>query len=99
MPANEIEIVEAEHEGVKMDFLVVPCACCAGRTAAVAGVECIRMELGEPDQSGRRSPRPIRGSEFAIDCEFVLAAIGQGTRVQELLDGRVPKLSCPLASR
>ncbi len=90
MPANEMEIVEAEHEGVKMDFLVAPVRVLRGEDGRVAGVECIRMELGEPDQSGRRSPKPIRGSEFRIDCEFVLAAIGQGTRVQELLDGRVP---------
>ena len=90
MPANEMEIVEAEHEGVKMDFLVAPVRVLRGEDGRVAGMECIRMELGEPDQSGRRSPKPIRGSEFRIDCEFVLAAIGQGTRVQELLDGRVP---------
>ena len=90
MPANEMEIVEAEHEGVKMDFLVAPVRVLRGEDGRVAGVECIRMELGEPDQSGRRSPKPIRGSEFRVDCEFVLAAIGQSTRVQELLDGRVP---------
>jgi formate dehydrogenase major subunit len=90
MPANDVEIVEAEHEGVKLDFLVAPVRVLRGENGRVAGVECVRMELGEPDQSGRRSPRPIRGSEFRIDCDFVLAAIGQGTRVQELLDGRVP---------
>ena len=90
MPANETEIVEAEHEGVKMDFLVAPVRVLRGENGRVAGVECIRMDLGEPDQSGRRSPRPIRGSGFRIDCEFVIAAIGQGTRVQELVDGRVP---------
>ncbi|HQR29174.1 MAG TPA: FAD-dependent oxidoreductase [Anaeromyxobacteraceae bacterium] len=90
MPANETEIAEAEHEGVKMDFLAAPVRVLRGEDGRVAGVECIRMELGEPDQSGRRSPRPVRGSEFRIDCDFVLAAIGQSTRVQELVDGRVP---------
>ncbi|MFN7987224.1 MAG: FAD-dependent oxidoreductase [Thermoanaerobaculia bacterium] len=90
MPANEMEIVEAEHEGVKMDFLVAPVRVLRGGDGRVAGMECIRMELGEPDQSGRRSPKPVRGSEFRVDCDFVLAAIGQSTRVQELLDGRVP---------
>ncbi len=90
MPANETEIEEAEHEGVKMDFLAAPVRVLRGENGRVAGVECIRMELGEPDQSGRRSPRPVRGSEFRVDCDFVLAAIGQGTRVKELLDGRVP---------
>jgi formate dehydrogenase major subunit len=90
MPANETEIAEAEHEGVKMDFLVAPVRVLRGENGRVAGMECIRMELGEPDQSGRRSPRPVRGSEFLVDCDFVLAAIGQATRVQELVDGRVP---------
>ena len=90
MPASEMEIVEAEHEGVKMDFLVAPVRVLRGENGRVAGVECIRMELGEPDQSGRRSPKPVRGSEFRIDCDFVLAAIGQATRVSELVDGRVP---------
>jgi formate dehydrogenase major subunit len=90
MPANEIEVMEAEHEGVKMDFLVAPVRVLRGENGRVSGVECIRMELGEPDQGGRRSPRPLRGSEFRIDGDFVLAAIGQGTRVSELVDGRVP---------
>ncbi len=90
MPASEMEIVEAEHEGVKMDFLVAPVRVLRGENGRVAGVECIRMELGEPDQSGRRSPKPVRGSEFRIDCDFVLAAIGQATRLSELVDGRVP---------
>ena len=56
----------------------------------VSGLECVRMELGEPDASGRRSPRPIRGSEFVIPCDHVIAAIGQGTKVQELLRSRLP---------
>ncbi len=88
MPANPMEIEEAEHEGVKIDFLVAPQKVVekGGRAAAV---ECIRMELGEPDASGRRSPKPIRGSEFQIPCDFVIAAIGQNTTVSNLLDGRV----------
>ncbi|MCG3190912.1 MAG: Nitrate reductase [Thermoanaerobaculia bacterium] len=90
MPANEMEIVEAEHEGVKLDFLVAPVRVVRGEDGRVNGIECIRMELGEPDQSGRRSPKPIRGSEFRLECDFVLAAIGQNTRLQELVDGRVP---------
>ena len=67
MPASETEIVEAEREGVKLDFLVAPVRVLRGGDGRVAGVECIRMELGEPDQSGRRSPRPLRGSEFRLD--------------------------------
>ncbi|HVP40229.1 MAG TPA: FAD-dependent oxidoreductase [Candidatus Saccharimonadales bacterium] len=89
MPANEMEIVEAEHEGVHLDLLVAPVRVIA-HEGRVTALECIRMELGEPDSSGRRSPRPIRGSEFVVDCDFVIAAIGQNTRLQELVDGRVP---------
>ncbi|MBM3288255.1 MAG: hypothetical protein FJY88_13050, partial [Candidatus Eisenbacteria bacterium] len=88
MPANEMEIVEAEHEGIQMDFLVAPVRVIAS-DGRLASLECIRMELGEPDASGRRSPRPVRGSEFKIDCDFVIAAIGQNTKVEELVDGRV----------
>lgn len=90
MPANDVEIEEAEREGVRIDYLAAPVKVLRGAKGRVAGLECIRMELGEPDQSGRRSPKPLRGSEFRLDCDFVLAAIGQGTRVKELLDGRVP---------
>lgn len=89
MPANEMEIVEADHEGVKMDFLVAPTRVIQSGDRAT-GVECLRMELGEPDASGRRSPKPVRGSEFVVPCDFVIAAIGQNTKVQELLGGRVP---------
>lgn len=90
MPANAAEIAEAEQEGVRVELLVAPSRVLRSEGGRVAGLECIRMELGEPDASGRRSPRPLRGSEFRVDCDVVLAAIGQGTRVKELVDGRVP---------
>ena len=89
MPANAMEIDEAEHEGVKIDLLVAPVRVIADQ-GRVTSLECLRMELGEPDASGRRSPKPVRGSEFVVDADFILAAIGQNTKVQELLDGRVP---------
>jgi formate dehydrogenase major subunit len=89
MPANEMEIVEAEHEGIKMEFLVAPSRVITDR-GRVTALECIRMELGEPDASGRRSPKPVRGSEFVTDCDFVIAAIGQGTKLKELTEGRIP---------
>ncbi len=88
MPANEAEIHDAEQEGVKTEFLVAPTRVVTA-DGKVGGLECLRMELGEPDASGRRSPKPIRGSEFVVDCDFILSAIGQATRVPELLDGRV----------
>jgi formate dehydrogenase major subunit len=89
MPANAMEIDEAEHEGVHIDLLVAPVRVIA-ENGRVTGLECLRMELGEPDASGRRSPKPIRGSEFVVACDFILAAIGQNTKIQELVDGRVP---------
>ena len=94
MPANAPEIVEAEHEGVQMEFLVAPVRVLR-RDGTLAGLECIRMELGDPDASGRRSPRPIRGSEFTVACDVVIAAIGQGTRAPDLLSGRVPAFLPP----
>jgi heterodisulfide reductase subunit A len=76
MPASEEEIVEAEHEGIKIDYLAAPVKV-LGRAGRVIGVECTRMELGAPDQSGRRRPIPIAGSEFVIDVDSVISAISQ----------------------
>lgn len=89
MPANEMEIVEAEHEGVQMDLLVAPVRV-VKEGGRVKALECLRMELGEPDASGRRSPKPIKGSEFLVECDWVIAAIGQNTEVKKLLDGHIP---------
>jgi formate dehydrogenase major subunit len=89
MPANAMEIEEAEREGVKIELLVAPTKVIK-KDGRIAGLECIRMELGEPDASGRRSPKPIRGSEFQVPCDFTIAAIGQNTTVADLLDGSVP---------
>jgi formate dehydrogenase major subunit len=88
MPANAQEIEEAEHEGCRFDLLVAPQKVIA-KDGRVAGLGCLRMELGDPDASGRRSPRPIKGSEFEIPGDFVIAAIGQNATVAELLDGKV----------
>lgn len=76
MPANPVEIVEAEEEGVIFNYLTNPVSLCAGEK--VESMECIRMELGEPDASGRRRPIAIEGSEFTIDVDTVIMAIGQG---------------------
>ncbi|MBM4394287.1 MAG: FAD-dependent oxidoreductase [Deltaproteobacteria bacterium] len=88
MPANATEIHDAEQEGVRFDFLVAPTRVVTANDR-VTGLECLRMELGDPDASGRRSPKPVKGSEFVMPCDFILSAIGQATRVTELLDGRV----------
>jgi formate dehydrogenase beta subunit len=76
MPADRQEIEEAREEGVCFHFLVAPVRIVA-KNGRVAGVECLRMELGEPDASGRRRPVPIEGSEFVIDCDAVIPAVGQ----------------------
>ena len=83
MPANPVEIEEAEREGVKLEYLVAPTQVIADQGRLVA-LECQRMELGAPDASGRRSPKPVKGSEFQIPCDFVIAAIGQGTTLRQL---------------
>jgi formate dehydrogenase major subunit len=94
MPAHAMEIHEAEAEGVKIELLVAPTKVRSNNGRA-SGMECIRMELGEPDASGRRRPIPKRGSEFNIDCDYIFAAIGQSTKLDELLGGRIPDFLPP----
>jgi len=76
MPAEESEIEEAEKEGVKINFLAAPTKVLT-RDSKLTGIECIRMELGEPDASGRRRPTPVKGSEFTMEVDNVIIAIGQ----------------------
>jgi formate dehydrogenase major subunit len=85
MPASEWEIEEAEEEGVELVFLAAPTRV-LGENGRVTGLECVRMELGEPDASGRRSPVPIKGSEYVLDVDTVIAAIGQRPDVAPLKD-------------
>jgi formate dehydrogenase beta subunit len=76
MPADRVEIHDAEEEGVKFHYLCNPVRIIE-REGKVVGVECIRMELGEPDESGRRRPVPVKGSEFLIETDILIPAIGQ----------------------
>ncbi len=76
MPARLEEIHHAEEEGVIFQFLTLPVRY-LGEQGWVKEVECIKMELGEPDASGRRRPIPIKGSEFRIPVDTVVVAIGQ----------------------
>ena len=76
MPANVEEIEEAEEEGVKFMYLTNPTKI-VGKDGKVVGIELIKMQLGEPDESGRRRPVPIEGSEFFLECDIVVPAIGQ----------------------
>ncbi|MBE9477833.1 MAG: FAD-dependent oxidoreductase [Chloroflexi bacterium] len=76
MPASAEEIEQAEEEGIHFQFLTAPVKAGA-RDGKVASMECIKMALGEPDSSGRRRPEPIAGSEFTMEVDNIIAAIGQ----------------------
>ena len=76
MPANKAEIAAAEEEGITFHLLANP-TCILEDGGSVSGMECIRMELGEPDESGRRRPVPMDGSEFILNADTVIPAIGQ----------------------
>ena len=78
MPARIEEIHHAEEEGVIFNTLCNPISVVGNSEGWVTGIECIRMQLGEPDNSGRRRPVEIPGSEFVIDTDVVVMAIGQG---------------------
>jgi len=77
-PARIEEIHHAEEEGIKFHFLTTPIRYIDDGTGHVKAMECLRMELGEPDSSGRRRPIPIKGSEFIMEVDTVLVAIGAG---------------------
>lgn len=76
MPASTEEIEAAEHEGVKIEYLVAPVEVLTNQ-GKVVGLRCVRMRLGEPDTSGRRRPIPIEGSEFNVELDMIIPAIGQ----------------------
>lgn len=93
MPANEVEIVAAGHEGIEFVFLAAPSKVVGDEESKVKGLEYLKMELGEPDASGRRRPVPVEGSETVLDVDMIVSAIGQkpdlsfkkeGTRLDEL---------------
>ncbi|MDK2834531.1 MAG: glutamate synthase small chain [Methanolobus sp.] len=76
LPARKEEVENAKEEGIVFRLLTNPVRILQGDNMTVKGVECIRMELGEPDESGRRSPVPKAGSEHVIDADIVIIAIG-----------------------
>jgi len=76
MPARAEEVKHAEEEGIVFELLTNPVRILGTDDGWVKACECIRMELGEPDASGRRRPVPIEGSQFIIDCDVVIEAIG-----------------------
>jgi len=90
MPARVEEVHHAEHEGVDFQLLVAPLEVIGDEKRWVTGLKCNRMELGEPDASGRRKPQVIPGSEFVLDCDTVVVAIG--TKANPLLTATCPEL-------
>jgi len=86
MPANPIEIHESKLEGVEYLFLTLPKKINKNERGEVQSVTCIKMELGEPDASGRRRPVPVEGSEFELKVDYIMAAIGQKTDVDFIND-------------
>ncbi len=86
MPADVWEIDGADEEGVQFEFLVLPKKIVVDENRQVTGVECLRMELGEPDDSGRRRPQPIEGSEFIVECDTLIPAIGQDPDLSFITD-------------
>ncbi len=78
MPARHEELEHAEEEGVNFQLLTNPIEIIGDENGVVKGMKCLRYELGEPDASGRRSPVAIPGSEFVLDVDTVVVAIGQG---------------------
>jgi formate dehydrogenase major subunit len=81
MPANPIEIHESKLEGVLYMLLTNPARINKDKEGKVNSITCQKMQLGEPDRSGRRRPIPVEGSEFDIEVDYILAAIGQKTEV------------------
>lgn len=78
MPARAAEIHHAEEEGIEFFLLTNPTRFIGNEKGRLTGMECLKMELGEPDSSGRRRPVPIKGSEFLMDCDLVVVAVGSG---------------------
>lgn len=89
MPAHDIEVEEAEREGLKLILLSNPTEVL--ENGRVTRIKCIRMVLGEPDESGRCRPEPVPGSEFDLDVDMVIAAVGQavdGSSLNGVMNGR-----------
>jgi formate dehydrogenase major subunit len=92
MPAAPYEIEEALHENVEMVFLTAPTKISV-RADGKKELHCIKMQLGEPDRSGRRRPVPVEGSDFVIEADTIIGAIGQSTNTQFLYNDLPVKLN------
>ncbi|MBI9077550.1 MAG: FAD-dependent oxidoreductase [Desulfatibacillum sp.] len=92
MPANEVEIVASEHEGCEFVFLAAPTRVVGDESGKVTGLEYQKMELGEPDASGRRRPVPVEGSETILETDMIISAIGQRPDIS-FMDGAQKRLA------
>jgi len=90
MPARKEEYHHAKEEGIEFNFLTNPVRFLGDENADVRFMEVIKMELGEPDDSGRRRPVPIQGSEYLIETDTIIIAIG--TRANPILTKSIPEL-------
>ena len=90
LPARVEEVHHAKQEGILFDFLTNPVRVLGDDKGRVRAIECIRMELGEPDESGRRRPVEVPGSEFTLEADVVIMALG--TSPNPLLKATTPGL-------
>jgi len=91
MPARAAEVHHAKEEGIIFNLLTNPVAILSNEQGFVRAIRCIKMELGEPDESGRRRPVPVKNSEFDIECDTVIIAIGN--RPNPLIPQTTPDLA------
>ena len=90
MPARLEEVHHAGEEGIDFQLLVAPVEVIGNEQKWVTGLKCVRMQLGEPDASGRRKPMVMPDSEFVLDCDLVIVAVG--TKSNPLLTATCPEL-------
>ncbi len=90
MPARAEELHHAEQEGIEFVLLTNPTQFFNDDDGRLTGMECLKMELGEPDASGRRRPMPVEGSEFKIDTDLVVVSVG--SNANPLLTNTTPNL-------
>lgn len=91
MPARQAEIHHAEEEGIELFLLTNPTQYLGDENGRLIGMECLKMELGEPDDSGRRRPVAIEGSEFELACDLCIVAVGSGAN--PLLTSETPDMA------
>ncbi len=97
MPARAEEVENAMEEGVKFEFLTAPISLEGDEKGKLKAVKCIRMQLGRPDESGRRKPIEIKGSEFILEADSLIVAIGQSPNplIQQTVSGlKTNKWNC-----